>query len=998
MKGIIIIFFLFSSSIFCLNAQPNLLLAQADSLYDVEQYNDALALRSKYIQTTGLSGNNYSIQTAKLELTRFYIHQKNTGIADTAALKKILQTLQGKTNNSYAAAIYAEVIIAWANSLYNQDNTNAAIEFLNNLIANKQVFNFCSHFTKVNIYYTYATIYGSNSNTYNNALEYYNKAITVANANGLENKNIIALLYNDFGLLYDKLGQRDKTIAYYTKAVSIWWKYHKQTQINNTIAGFGNLITDLSDYGKTKDATAYLDTLLQYFNWVKAATQKKQLHYRTHKDNLKSEFFVLLTAVRCYAAAKKENLMLQKLKELEQILLNANTQIKQEYLPHLIEAYTNVALFYREQKNFDAAILYFGKAAKYPINDFYKMKAAANMAVTYNYQNKAKEALPYVNTALIFFTNSNNTSTSYYGLLATKAELLHKHNNYKEATKLLDTLYSHLLKTTITHQQLANIPFTKFSAFVNHTQIIVFIKTANVYFGLYNANKQQQYLQSAHHFYNLAANMFKAYYSREFYNNTLYDLHKQITNGLLQTGLLLNNTNHAAILNVVENNTSQHLWKKFISRFSQNIHVPDSLLSQRNSLVAQISVEEMKSEQNKNLTELKKQLKKIDEAIEQYSKSFVGFASQEFLINNLQKKLDNTTTVVRYFSTDSSVFAFTITNKEIKLFNIGATNTIDSLISQLKSQILTINHQYKTTTHFLYNILIQKLVLKNTQKLIIIPDASLHFLPFELLYNTHTQETLLATTNISYSYSLPLWLMQQQTTTAKNGTVTFAPIYTGNNNSLVNRNGLANLANAQTEAQTIAAINKGTYFGKEQATTKNFFNSLGKYNMYHLAMHALVNEEQPENSGLIFSNNEMLYFKQLYEINFPSSLVVLSACNTGIGAMETGEGLMSLSRALTYSGVQASVYSLWQVPDEETSAIMIEFYKNLANKQTKDEALANAKKTFLQNNPLKQHPFYWAGFVVNGNTEPIKKKGNIFWFLFVLPFVIFWFLKSKKKA
>src|SRR5690606_19594834 len=82
----------------------------------------------------------------------------------------------------------------------------------------------------------------------------------------------------------------------------------------------------------------------------------------------------------------------------------------------------------------------------------------------------------------------------------------------------------------------------------------------------------------------------------------------------------------------------------------------------------------------------------------------------------------------------------------------------------------------------------------------------------------------------------------------------------------------------------------------------------------------------------------------------------------------------SLSRALTYSGVRSSVYSLWQVPDVETSEIMVSFYSYLKEGKAKDEALALAKRDFLKNNPLKTHPFFWAGFVINGDNTAIQTQ------------------------
>jgi len=132
-------------------------------------------------------------------------------------------------------------------------------------------------------------------------------------------------------------------------------------------------------------------------------------------------------------------------------------------------------------------------------------------------------------------------------------------------------------------------------------------------------------------------------------------------------------------------------------------------------------------------------------------------------------------------------------------------------------------------------------------------------------------------------------------------------------------------------------------------------------------------------------------------------LVVLSACNTGVGKLAAGEGFLSLSRALTYSGVRSSVYSLWEVPDEETSEIMVSFYRYLNKGKNKANALAKAKQDFIKNNPLKSHPYYWAGFVLNGDTTPITTSKNYsLWYIFLAVVVIFgvygFFRFSKNKS
>src|SRR5690606_29787559 len=187
-----------------------------------------------------------------------------------------------------------------------------------------------------------------------------------------------------------------------------------------------------------------------------------------------------------------------------------------------------------------------------------------------------------------------------------------------------------------------------------------------------------------------------------------------------------------------------------------------------------------------------------------------------------------------------------------------------------------------------------------------------------------------------------------------------------------------------------------------------FLQRTSGYKIYHFAMHALLDESDHLNSSLVFQDGEHLRYHELYSLHFPAEMVVLSACNTGMGKLESGEVLMSLSRALTYSGVRSAVYSLWEVPDEETAEIMLSFYKHLKSGLTKVEALTLAKRDFLRNNPLKSHPFFWAGFVINGNTETIDYTSplqaytgmiaTVSAFLFIVLFAMLWKRNQRVKA
>ena len=246
---------------------------------------------------------------------------------------------------------------------------------------------------------------------------------------------------------------------------------------------------------------------------------------------------------------------------------------------------------------------------------------------------------------------------------------------------------------------------------------------------------------------------------------------------------------------------------------------------------------------------------------------------------------------------------------------------------------------------------------------------------------------------------MPLFLFNSQNNIVvdSNNLIAFAPNYKNKNTATV-RSGLSDLQYAKKEAHLISKLFNGTSFINEQATKNNFFTTINQYGFYHFAMHSLVDENNINKSCLVFSNNEKLYFSELYGMNFPAKLVVLSACDTGNGFLKSGEGIMSISRALTHAGVHSTVMSLWQVPDKETSEIMILFYKNLKKGQSKDEALANAKTTFIKNNPMKNHPFYWAGFIVTGDVSPITTTNYWGWITAFLAatalFLLFYYRKK----
>ena len=118
--------------------------------------------------------------------------------------------------------------------------------------------------------------------------------------------------------------------------------------------------------------------------------------------------------------------------------------------------------------------------------------------------------------------------------------------------------------------------------------------------------------------------------------------------------------------------------------------------------------------------------------------------------------------------------------------------------------------------------------------------------------------------------------------------------------------------------------------------------------------------ESGENDGVLFSG-------EIYNLELDADLVVLSACETGLGKISKSEGIIGLSRALLYAGADNIIVSLWKVTDKSTAKLMVDFYSNLLeNEAERAEALHRTKLKMIEQGEFA-HPFFWSPFVLIGN-------------------------------
>jgi CHAT domain-containing protein/Tfp pilus assembly protein PilF len=393
-------------------------------------------------------------------------------------------------------------------------------------------------------------------------------------------------------------------------------------------------------------------------------------------------------------------------------------------------------------------------------------------------------------------------------------------------------------------------------------------------------------------------------------------------------------------------------------------------------------------------------------------------------VNEIKKQIDEKTMFLEYFISDSLIFLFKITKNtyDIIPINISEQNLAkhaDLLRKSITDYDFIKNEKenaYKTFTVealWCYDNLISPALVneKKIDHLIIVNDGVLNHIPFEIFLTltpdnkTDYEELayLIKDYKISYNYSATLWKENLEISNRGNGKIiAFAPVYekeqklNNNNRGELLRNlrySLNDLPAARDEVGKLSKLFNGKFFIGESATEENFRKIAANYGIIHLAMHGILNQQTPILSSLAFTENgdstedNFLEAWEISHLKLNAQLVVLSACETGYGKFQQGEGVISLARAFMYAGVPSLVVSLWQVNDASTAEIMQLFYANLAKGMDKAEALRQAKLKYIAEckNPMMAHPAFWAAFVQIGDSRPVKiaTKGGGNWYLLV---------------
>ncbi len=420
--------------------------------------------------------------------------------------------------------------------------------------------------------------------------------------------------------------------------------------------------------------------------------------------------------------------------------------------------------------------------------------------------------------------------------------------------------------------------------------------------------------------------------------------------------------------------------------------LPDSLLQQERNTKIRLSRLKLQLQQTEDTAEQQNLISAFNttslqlQSIENRFKEFPNYYNQKFAVDDIdvhkiqQQVLDNKTAVVCFFKGTHTLYAFLIRHDAIVAHQINSSALLENNIDTYTRELTSGNAgkaYNESAARYLYATLIQPLEMdiEGITSLIIIPDQDLINVPFEA-FQSSNGKYLIEDYAITYQYALP-FLQKSKLLFDKSKAIAFAPFAYNYSD--------ATLSTLPSSLDEITSFPKSAQLVDKAATKDKFLSVADGASVIHLATHAAVNFQEPENSYIAFyektkvDSSYKIFAHELYNLQLPhTQFIFLSACETGGGKVSRSEGALSISRAFAFAGCPNIITSLWKAEDKSTAYISEHFYRYVDKGYTYAEALQKAKQDLLADKMMSQFhsPVYWSHLIFIGDVQETASSGG----------------------
>jgi|GEM_PF-1179651 len=814
---------------------------------------------------------------------------------------------------------------------------------------------------------------------------------------------LISNEYYNLGIKYRQTGQDEIAIRYLKRSIEL------RIQANDPA-----LLQSYTEIAIIYDEKGDYNRALNYYDLVIQTLKEKP-----NKD----------AVTLSYAYKQKAILQRKRQKYVEAIGdLNQALSIYQrlDSLIDMADCYASIGDVYQTIEELDSAILYYQKAVKLyeRYNEVYSLgELLNNLAISYRKQAKFDEARACLLQSLklkeavyreVWHPQYASNYDNWGDIERDEGNYQDALCYYHEAIRQIIPSFQSDYVTALPHLEQTVIKGS------NVELLTLLSSKARTFRLLYIQSPNKSFLKSALDHYHLANQLVDimryghtAHDSKLFWREKTRSIYEEamevcyLLNDLEQAFYFAEKSKSMMLLDALHNAVGldlagmedslvekEYILKSTIYILSQEIQDLKRDTNKRDSLKQQVIQKQIELEKrNREYEEL---IQYLEEAYPKYYQ--VKYNNTMVSTEDVQAYLpDSQTAFVEYIIGDTSIFALclTKTHKQLSLIPLDYglrehLNTLRSLIRE--NTPAGKNRELLEKSWLVYATILKPVLPPDVRigKLILSLDGILHNLPFEVLldepYHFGTDKRdietafkdasfLIHTYPIHYTYSANILLEDVLSKRIKEMSImAFTnPFFNGKFESL---------KGSWKEVKAIeknAGITVDNYQG-DCATETSFKQFAKEYAILHLATHGVADSTNPLDSKLIFAQNPdssmndgYLHTSEIFAMKLNASLVVLSACETGVGKLQKGEGIMNLARAFAYAGCTNTVSSIWELNDDVSATIMGDFYRYLDEGYCKDEALRKAKLDHLKTaNSLKSHPFHWASMILIGDAEPLK--------------------------